>query len=109
MNFSSAYTGCIHMLQGNFFATFSILMHNIYFVVLFLSFFFFNHFARLQVQCRKLQSLKGRDLMEKIGIHPKSQRELLQIHVPKQERVERQAQVQAMMAFHKGLAILWLI
>lgn len=64
----------------------------------------FYRFSRLRVLCTKLRSLKGRDRMERIRIHRKNQREILQMHVPKQERVERRARVQAMMAFHKGLA-----
>lgn len=64
----------------------------------------FYRFSRLRVICTKLRSLKGRDPMERIRIHWKNQKEILQMHLPKQERVERQARVQAMMAFHKGLA-----
>ncbi|WJX95228.1 Squamosa promoter-binding-like protein [Trifolium repens] len=57
---------------------------------------------RLQVLCTKLLSLKARDRTERIRINLKNRRALLRIHVPKQERVERQAHVQATMAFHKG-------
>ena len=47
--------------------------------------------------------------MKKIGFLPKVQRLCLQTMVPKQETMERQAQVPEMMAPHKGLASHWSI
>jgi len=47
--------------------------------------------------------------MEKIGFLPKVRRVCLQTVVPKQETMERQAQVLEMMVSHKGLASHWSI